>query len=141
MSRADGRNTPPVIVVAGDDLLFSSRIAASLAALGYRPLIAETADALSAALAQSPMAAILNLASHRFDAIAALRAAKSTAAARGVRLLGFCGHADVARREAAHAAGCDLVATNGEVAGHLPRLLTRLLSASQVPPDAGRTGR
>ena len=137
VARAGG-GAPPAVIVAGDDLLFSSQIAASLARLGYHPLIAGTADTFSASLAQSPVAAILNLASHRFDAIAAIRAAKSTAVTRGVRLLGFCGHADVARRQAAQAAGCDLVATNGEVAGHLSRLLTQLGAASQVSPDAGR---
>ena len=132
------RGTPQVIIVAGDDLLFSSQIAASLAALGYQPLIAGTADAFSTSLAQSPAAAILNLASHRFDAIAAIRTAKSAPATQSVRLLGFCGHADVARQRAAQAAGCDFVATNGEVAGHLPRLLTRLLAVSQVPPTPDR---
>jgi PleD family two-component response regulator len=135
----ESASVPPVIVVAGDDLLFSQRIASALEPLGYRPVIARTAEAFHASLTgPPPAAAVLNLASHRFDALAAIRAAKSGAATRGVPLLGFCGHTDVARHRAAQAAGCDLVATNGEVAGHLGRLLTQLLSASQAPPASGR---
>ncbi len=125
----------PIVVVAGDDLLFSAEIASALDPLGYRPLIARTADAFHASLTDPPVpaAAILNLASYRFDAIAAIREAKSSSASRGVPLLGFCGHADAARREAARTAGCDLIATNGEVASALPRLLQMLLAPSPAP--------
>lgn len=127
------RGAPPVVVVTGDDLLFSARIASALTTLGYQPQIARTPEVFFASLAQAPAAAILNLASYRFDAVAAIRRAKSTSATQRIPLLGFCGHADVARQHAAQAAGCDLVASNGEVAGHLPRLLTQLLSTSQAP--------
>jgi DNA-binding response OmpR family regulator len=117
--------------VAGDDLLFSSRIEATLRQLGYRPILVHTAAAFDDALRTRPAAAILNLASRTFDATAAIRRAKEHAATGGIAFLGFCGHADTARREAARIAGCDLVATNGEVAGGLPRLLSILLT---VPP-------
>ncbi len=125
----------PVVIVAGDDLLFAAEIASALDPLGYRPLVARTADAFHAALVGSapPAAVILNLASYRFDAIAAIREAKSGSASRGIPLLGFCGHADAARREAARTAGCDLIATNGEVASALPRLLRTLLAPSPAP--------
>jgi DNA-binding response OmpR family regulator len=121
----------PAIVVAGDDLLFSSRIAAALDSLGYRPLVVRTLDALVDALAEAPAAAILNLASVRLDAIAAIRRAKTDTGTRRVPLLGFCGHADVSLQAAARAAGCDLVASNGEVTGNLSRLLKTLLTAPQ----------
>lgn len=131
----DTAGAAPIVVVAGDDLLFSAQIASALDPLGYRPLITRTAEAYHASLAgpPAPVAAILNLASYRFDAIAAIREAKSGSAARGIPLLGFCGHADTARREAARAAGCDLIATNGEVASALPRLLQMLLAPSPAP--------
>ncbi len=131
----DAAGAAPVIVVAGDDLLFSAEIAAALDPLGYRPLIARTADAFHAVLAESPFpaAAIINLASNRFDAIAAIREAKSGSASRGIPFLGFCGHADTARREAARTAGCDLLATNGEVSTGLPRLLQKLLAPAPAP--------
>lgn len=122
----------PAIVVAGDDLLFSSRIASSLTQLGYRPIAVRTAAAFHDALSAHPVAAILNLASPGFDAVAAIRRAKADTAMRGIPLLGFCGHAETARQEAARSAGCDLVATNGMVATGLPRLLASLLAADSA---------
>jgi len=123
------RSRRSTVVVAGDDLLFSDRIAARLAQLGYRPVVVRTADAFHEAVLHGPAAAILNLASHRLDALAAIRRAKADSRARGVPLVGFCGHADEARRAAAREAGCDLVTTNGAVAARLERLLGSLLSA------------
>jgi CheY-like chemotaxis protein len=119
------------IVVAGDDLLFSSRIAAALESRGYHPVVVRTLDAFADALAKAPAAAILNLASPQLDAIAAIRRAKADTGTRGVPLLGFCGHADIGRQTAARTAGCDLVASNGEVASNLSRLLQTLLNAPQ----------
>jgi CheY-like chemotaxis protein len=119
---------PLVIVVAGDDLLFSTRIASAVSGIGHRPSVVRTADAFLEALGTRPAAAILNLASSRLDAIAAIRNAKADPASRGIPVLGFCGHIDVTRQAAARAAGCDLVATNGEITAHLPRLLKALLA-------------
>jgi len=115
--------------VADDDLLFSSRIVSSLTRLGYRPITVQTGKAFQDALLTRPAAAILNLASRRFDAVAAIHQAKTDATICAIPLLGFCGHADLARREAARLAGCDLVATNGMVATGLQQLLTSLLAA------------
>lgn len=126
------REEVPAVVVAGDDLLFSSRIAPRLHALGFRPLTVQTEEAFHDALRARPAAAILDLASRRFDSISAIGRAKAEATTRGIPLLGFCGHADTARREGARAAGCDLVASNGEVMGNLARLLTTLLGPRTV---------
>ena len=118
----------PAIVVAGDDLLFSSRLAAALDTLGYHSHVVRTLDAFTDALGKAPAAAILNLASTRLDAVAAIRRAKTDSDTRGIPLLGFCGHADLALQAAARTAGCDLVASNGEIVGDLSRLLGRLLN-------------
>lgn len=134
MADPAAQHTRPAVVVAGDNVFFSTQIAASLERLGYRPVVVGTAEAFRAGLAALPAAAILNLASRRFDAIAAIRQAKA-AAARGVPLLGFCGHADTSRQEAARAAGCDLVTTNGIITTGLPKLLASLL-AIPLRPDA-----
>ncbi len=120
---------PLVIVVAGDDLLFSTRIASAVSGIGHRPHVVLTTGAFLEALRTHPAAAILNLASSRLDALAAVRDAKNDPATRMIPLLGFCGHADITRQTAACAAGCDLVATNGEVTAHLPRLLNTVLAA------------
>lgn len=135
MSPAES-STRPAIVVAGDDLLFSSRLSAALDTLGYHPRVVRTLDALEAALAEGPAAAIFNLASVQLDAITAIRRAKTQAGTQGIPFLGFCGHADRARQAAARAAGCDLVTSNGEIAGDLSRLLGRLLNS----PSAQKSG-
>ena len=122
---------PLTVIVADDDLLFSTRIASALTGLGHRPLpvagLAGFRDALNAA----PDAAILNLAAFKLDALEAIRLAKGDPQTRTVPLLGFCGHADAVRRAAALGAGCDLLATNGEVSGSLPRVLERLLNTAR----------
>lgn len=115
--------------------MFSSRLASGLTALGYRPAVVGTAEAFHAALARGPRAAIINLAAHRFDALAAVRAVKADEATRAVPLLGFCGHADTGRRDAARDAGCDAVVTNGAVVTNLAGMLAAVLAGR--PQESG----
>ena len=115
------------VVVAGDDLLFATRVASALTKSGHRPRIVRTAEAFREALREGPDAGILNLASRKLDAMGAIRQARTDPETQTIPLLGFCGHADTARRTAARAAGCDLVATNAEIVTNLPRLLGALL--------------
>lgn len=124
---------PAEVVVADDDLLFSSNVSASVARLGYRPVVVRTEPALQASLRHAPRAVIVNLAARGFDAADAIRRIKDSAATRGIPLLGFCGHRDVERARAAKAAGCDAVTTNGVMAADLPRVLEALLAASRPP--------
>jgi len=119
--------SPRAVVVADDDLLFSSRIASALTALGYAPIVVRTEQAFQRRLAEAPAAAILDLASRGFDAVAAIRGAKTDPTTQAIPLLGFCGHQDVGRQTAARAAGCDLVTTNGAVSTALAGLLRALL--------------
>jgi hypothetical protein len=48
------------VVVADDDLFFSARISAALAALGYAPIVVRTVDAFQRELAHTPAAGIVN---------------------------------------------------------------------------------
>lgn len=124
------------VVVADDDLLFSSRISASLVRLGYRPTVARTAETFEAALRDAPRAVIVNLAARRFDALDAIRRLKRDQTMRGIRVLGFCGHRDVERAKAAKTAGCDAVTTNGAVAADLERVLGPLVGSTSPPGPA-----
>jgi CheY-like chemotaxis protein len=117
----------PEIVVADDDLLFSSRLSASLAQLGYRAAVVRSGEALRAALGRPVRAVIVNLAARAFDAVGLVRGLKEGEATRTVPVLGFCGHRDIERSRAAREAGCDAVATNGMVAADLSRVLDALL--------------
>lgn len=120
-------DTRLTVVVAGDDLLFSTRVASALTKAGHQPQVVHTAAAFRVALRAGPDAGILNLTSFRLDAIGAIRQAKMDPDTRTIPLLGFCGHADIPRQTAARAAGCDLVAANAEILTNLPRLLGVLL--------------
>ena len=121
------------IVVADDDLMFSANVSASVARLGYRPVVVRSDAALRASLNPAPHAVIVNLAARGFDAAEAIRRIKGDEATRSIPLLGFCGHRDVERVRAAKAAGCDAVTTNGVVAADLRRVLEALLDAVRPP--------
>ncbi len=125
---------PRTILIAGDDLLFAARIEAAVTLLGHRPRVVRTTSAFQNALREGPDAAIVNLAS-KMDAIEAIRGAKADPGTRTIPVLGFCGHADAARRRAAQEAGCDQVATNAEVSSNLPRLLEMLVDRVQAPEN------
>jgi CheY-like chemotaxis protein len=121
------------IVVADDDLLFSSNLSASVARLGYRPVVVRSEAALQASLRESPRAVIVNLAARGFDAAEAIRRIKRDETTREIPLLGFCGHRDAERARTAKAAGCDAVATNGVVTADLARLLETLFDSTRPP--------
>ena len=121
------------IVVADDDLLFSSALSASVARLGYRPVVVRSEAALQASLRQGPRAVIVNLAARGIDAAGAIRRIKRDATTREIPLLGFCGHRDIERVHTARAAGCDAVTTNGIVTADLPRLLEALFDSTRPP--------
>jgi len=123
------------VVVADDDLLFSTRVASALTNAGHQPRVVHTAAAFQKALREAPAAGILNLASFKLDAVGAIRQAKTDPATRTIPLLGFCGHADLPRQAAARAAGCDLVAANAEIVTNLPRLLGALLDNPRSSPS------
>lgn len=129
------------VIVADDDLMFSSRVSATLARLGYRPVVVRTAAALDAAMRDRAFqhdlrAVIVNLAARGFDAATAVRRLKQDERTRGTPVLGFCGHRDAARAEAAKAAGCDAVVTNGVVAADLERVLRPLVEPTSPPAGA-----
>jgi len=115
------------ILVADDDLLFSTRIESAVTGCGHRARVVRTVPAFQNALREGPDATIVNLAASQMDAVEAIRRAKTDPLTRTIPVLGFCGHADASRRRAAQEAGCDRVATNGEVSNNLPRLLEMLL--------------
>lgn len=126
----------PILLLAADDLLFTSRIESAVRPLRYTLRVAASPDKIrEIAAADPPPAAILiSLSARRFDPNALIRALKTDAATRAVPLLAFAGHVEKDKHDAARAAGADLTAANSSVAQHLPRLLARLL-ARERPHD------
>jgi CheY-like chemotaxis protein len=122
-------STPETIVVIDDNLLFSSSVTAGLKRLGYAPLLLDDArTAAERAASARPAALLVNLGSLRWDGTDLVRSLKAEPALAGVPVIGFTGHTEVARIEAARAAGCDHVVANSAIAGDLASVLHRALS-------------
>jgi hypothetical protein len=103
-----------VLAVAGD-LLLGSRVEAMLGAAGHEVTLVP-------ALSEEPSDAVELV-------VADLDAAEPEAlVALGVPVLGFYSHVDVETREAALAAGVDLVVPRSRMARELPALVSQLLS-------------
>jgi hypothetical protein len=103
------------VVAVAADLLLGSKVEATLSAAGHDV-------ALAPALAEAPL-----------DGVELLVADLDTESAEalvglGVPVLGYFSHVDVETRQAAEAAGVDLVVPRSRMARELPQLAERLLS-------------
>lgn len=118
-------------LIAVDDMFFAAKILAVAAQVGREVERVRTAAELEAALAASPpQLLILDLNSSRWDAIAVIKALKSSATQRAVPVLGFLSHVEVERRRQALSAGCDYVLARSAFAAQLADIL-----AGKLPRD------
>lgn len=123
-----GRQATVVAVVA--DLILRQKMVEGLAAAGYAPRVASGPTRLAEALAAgAPVAILIDLEITSLDAPETIRALRADPATAEVPVLGFFGHVNTSVRDAALAAGCDRVATRGEMAMRLDRLMERLLTS------------
>jgi hypothetical protein len=104
------------VVALTADLLLGSKVEATLAAAGHDVT-------LSPALAEAPLdeadLLVADLDLENPEALVGL----------GIPVLGYHSHVDAATREAAEAAGVDLVVPRSRMARELPQLVERLLAA------------
>jgi hypothetical protein len=104
------------VVAIAPDLMFGSRIDETLRAAGHEveiaPALAEARDLDSADLL------VADLDTENGEALVGL----------GVPVLGFYSHVEAATREAAEAAGVDLVVPRSRMAREMPALVERLLA-------------
>jgi hypothetical protein len=102
------------VVAVAQDLLLGSKVEAMLTAAGHEVT-------LSPALAEAPLdqaeLLVADLDSENAEALVGL----------GVPVLGYYSHVDVETREAAEAAGVDLVVPRSRMARELPTLAQNLL--------------
>lgn len=118
------------ILAVVSDLILRQKVVEGLSAAGYEAEIAGGPSVMRDKIAaRRPVAILLDLESRAMDAVEVIAELKADAATRAVPLLGFFGHVNVEIRTRALAAGCDRVATRGEVATRLDRLLAQLLDA------------
>jgi DNA-binding NarL/FixJ family response regulator len=113
-----------MILVAVDDLLFSSKIRAVAKQLGTELAFARTPDEiLTGARASSPSLIVFDLNSAKTDPIATIAAIKGDAATSGLRVLGFASHVHADLIRAAKQAGADDVLPRSAFASRLPEIL------------------
>ncbi len=104
------------------DLFFAAKIEAVAKAAGVPIAFAAPAAAAAACAADPPALVLLDL--HAGPGVPALvRALKASPATRGVPLVGFHSHVDVATREAALEAGLDRALPRSAFVARLPALL------------------
>lgn len=113
-----------MILVAVDDLMFSSRISTAAKAAGASIRFARSPDAvLDAARETMPSLVILDLNSARLKPLEIVNAIKKDPTLAGVPMLGFVSHVDTATIEAARAAGVDRVLARSAFVQQLPDIL------------------
>ena len=113
-----------MIVVAVDDLLFSSKIRATAKQAGVDLTFARTpGEILELARTSSPSLVIFDLNSEKTDPIATIAAIKKDPALASIRTLGFVSHVHTAVINAARAAGADEVMARSAFAGQLADIL------------------
>ncbi len=103
------------VVAVGADLLLASRVEAMLSAAGHEVTLA---GSLQEAPLDRAELLVADLDAENPEALVGL----------GVPVLGFYSHVDVETKEAAEAAGVDLVVPRSRMARELPELAERLLA-------------
>jgi DNA-binding NarL/FixJ family response regulator len=114
------------ILVAVDDLLFSSKIRATAKHLGVSIVFARSAsEVLDQARALQPALTIFDLNSQRFDSIAALGALKRDPLLSRFHAVAFASHVHTDLIAAARSAGADEVLPRSAFAANLADILLR----------------
>jgi DNA-binding NarL/FixJ family response regulator len=112
------------ILVAVDDLLFSSKIRATAKHVGVEVLFARTPDEiLTQARAIKPTLAIFDLNSGKSNPLTTIAALKADPAISAIRTIGFASHVHTDLIAAARQAGADEVLPRSAFAGRLADIL------------------
>ncbi|OFW46376.1 MAG: hypothetical protein A3J29_17915 [Acidobacteria bacterium RIFCSPLOWO2_12_FULL_67_14b] len=113
-----------MVIVAVDDLMFSSRISSAAKALGVEIAFARSPEAVVAAVRErSPRLVILDLNSQRVRPLEAVAALKADAALASVPTVGFVSHVQADLIAQARAAGIDQVLARSAFVQQLSELL------------------
>ena len=113
-----------MVLVAVDDLLFSSKIRATARQAGVDLTFARSpAEILERARELKPALAIFDLNSGKTDPVATIAALKSDPALSAIRAIGFASHVHTDLIAAAREAGADQVLPRSAFAGNLAEIL------------------
>jgi DNA-binding NarL/FixJ family response regulator len=121
-----------MVLVAVDDLLFSSKIRATAKQAGVDLTFARSPEEiLDRARTARPVLAIFDLNSSKTDPVATIAALKADPALASIRTIGFASHVHTDLIAAARKAGADQVVPRSAFAGNLAEIL---LSAESAKP-------
>ena len=119
-----------MVLVAVDDLLFSSKIRATAKQAGVDLTFARSpAEIIEQARATKPSLVIFDLNSAKTDPIATINTLKGDPALAGIRTIGFASHVHTDLINAARRAGADQVLPRSAFAGNLAEILLSSESA------------
>jgi CheY-like chemotaxis protein len=114
-----------MILVAVDDLLFSSKIRSTARQVGTELTFARTpADILSQARALKPSLVIFDINSEKADPINTVAALKADPELKGIPTTGFVSHVNTSLILAAREAGMDEVMARSAFVTNLAQILT-----------------
>jgi CheY-like chemotaxis protein len=114
-----------MILVAVEDLLFSSKIRATARQLGVELTFARTpADILAQARSFKPSLIIFDIDSGKADPINTVSALKADTELRDIPITGFVSHVNTPLILAARGAGMDEVMARSAFVANLPQILT-----------------
>jgi CheY-like chemotaxis protein len=121
---AAGWYNRPMVIVAVDDLLFSSKIRAAAKQAGVELTFARTpAEVLDRARELKPRLVVFDLNSAKVDPIGTIAAMKKDPALAAIPTVGFVSHVDAATIAAARQAGADHVLARSAFASQLAEIL------------------
>ena len=113
-----------MVLICVDDLLFSSKIRHTAAALGVPIVFARSpAEILEQARVHQPALAIFDLNSQRTEPLSSIAALKADASMASIRTIGFVSHVQADLIVAARSAGTDEVLARSAFAARLPEIL------------------
>ncbi len=112
------------VLAAIDDLFFGAKIVETARQLDVPLLlVGSPEDVMEKARAERPGLLIFDLNADRCRPLEAIRQVKADAHLRGVALLGFLSHVDIALKKAAAEAGCDRIIARSAFTAELPEIL------------------
>lgn len=113
-----------MVLVAVDDLLFSSKIRATAKQAGVELVFARSREEVfDQARRMRPALAIFDLNSGKVDSVATIAALKNDPELSSIRTLGFASHVHADLIAAARQAGADQVVPRSAFAGNLAQIL------------------
>ena len=119
------------VLVAVDDLFFSSKISETARQLGIQVLFARSQDEIIArALSEKPALLIVDLNSTRCSPVETIGQIKDDADLRHIPIVGFLSHVQADLKVKASMAGCDRVMPRSVFTANLPKILSEYAASS-----------